>query len=189
MKHSASSVSDGFSNVWTALGGTHIKLPSTASMLPSGVTKRTVPAGLLTSAGLASWTAHTFGNQEALVMEAVPVHRRPRRLRRKDQGDGPNAVVCVGAVLVDVAGHGPEHEDLGRLPLGQPRWDWAPVGWHGGFRSDATMQGTACSISRRQKLGFSWKVFWQTLGIYDADVRTPLLLPRSRTVVAFARRT
>ncbi len=179
-----------------ARGGTHIMSPALASTSPSGVTKVTTPRATRVNSSrprlpesLPTSPQHTFGHHEELVVEAVPVHRRPRRLRRKDQGDGPNAVVCVGAVLVDVAGHGPEHEDLGRLPLGQPRWDWAPVGWHGGFRSDATMQGTACSISRRQKLGFSWKVFWQTLGIYDADVRTPLLLPRSRTVVAFARRT
>ena len=43
MKNSASSSSDGFLNVWKALGGTTMSSPAEASIFPSGVSNLTVP--------------------------------------------------------------------------------------------------------------------------------------------------
>ena len=49
-----------------------------------------------------------LGDEEALVVEAVPVHRGARRPSRQLQQHAPNAAVRQTAVLEDPDGRGPD---------------------------------------------------------------------------------
>lgn len=72
----------------------------------------------------------TLCHEEQLVVEAMPVHGRPRGTRRDHQQHRADAVVRVGAVLENIAGDGAEGEDLGVvLPVHLHR-RWAAVGGH-----------------------------------------------------------
>ena len=80
MNISASVVSDGLENVWIALGGTTITLPSVASKSPSGVVNLTVPMAIsVPSQGEVpdiGRSARTFDDEKTLVVKSMPVHGR-----------------------------------------------------------------------------------------------------------------
>lgn len=57
----------------------------------------------------------TLGDEEALIVEAVPVHRRAGGTLGKDKGDTADSVVRVSAVLEDVHCQRANLQLLGRL--------------------------------------------------------------------------
>ena len=136
MNISASVVSDGLENVWIALGGTTITLPSVASKSPSGVVNLTVPMAIsVPSQGEVpdiGRSARTFDDEKTLVVKSMPVHGRSRRAFRQLKGHAADPVVGVAPILEDIRRHRTDLEGLALLLLTQQHRNWTSKRHFGG---------------------------------------------------------
>lgn len=118
----------------TARGGTVINSPAATCVSPSGVMNTREPGLCQYGRGMTMLVSLeseiTFGYQEKLVVEAMPVHRRSRSTRRKLEDDTAYAVVGAGAVLENIAGQWPKPYLLRCLFLVQLDRSWTSVRRH-----------------------------------------------------------